>query len=38
MQATAATIFVTIVLMMIGGCPGSTAGGIKVTTLAVLFA
>ena len=24
--------------MFIGGCPGSTAGGIKVTTLVVLFA
>lgn len=29
---------VTIVLMFIGGCPGSTAGGIKVTTLIVLLA
>ncbi|MEW6077906.1 MAG: TrkH family potassium uptake protein [Thermodesulfobacteriota bacterium] len=38
LQATTATVFVTIVLMLIGGCPGSTAGGIKVTTLAVLFA
>jgi trk system potassium uptake protein TrkH len=37
-QATTATIFLTIVLMAIGGCPGSTAGGIKTTTLAVLFA
>jgi trk system potassium uptake protein TrkH len=37
-QATTATIFLTIVLMGIGGCPGSTAGGIKATTLAVLFA
>ena len=27
-----------IVLMLIGGAPGSTAGGIKVTTAAVLFA
>lgn len=27
----------TIVLMFIGGCPGSTAGGIKVTTIAVLI-
>ena len=27
----------TIFLMFIGGCPGSTAGGIKVTTIAVLF-
>lgn len=37
-QATTATIFLTLVLMGIGGCPGSTAGGIKATTLAVLFA
>lgn len=29
---------VTILLMLIGGSPGSTAGGIKTTTLAVLFA
>ncbi len=28
----------TIILMLIGGSPGSTAGGIKTTTLAVLFA
>ena len=27
----------TIFLMFIGGCPGSTAGGIKVTTIAVIF-
>jgi trk system potassium uptake protein TrkH len=37
-QATTATVFLTMVLMAIGGCPGSTAGGIKATTLAVLFA
>ena len=29
---------VTMVLMLIGGAPGSTAGGMKVTTVAVLFA
>lgn len=29
---------VVIVLMLIGGSPGSTAGGMKTTTLAVLFA
>lgn len=29
--------FVTIILMLIGGSSGSTAGGFKVTTLAVLF-
>lgn len=30
--------FTTIMLMFVGGAPGSTAGGIKVTTLAVLAA
>lgn len=29
---------IMILLMLIGGSPGSTAGGMKVTTLAVLFA
>ena len=29
---------VMIVLMLIGGSPGSTAGGVKTTTIAVLFA
>lgn len=29
---------ITIILMMIGGAPGSTAGGMKITTLAVLVA
>ena len=29
--------FITMVLMFIGGSPGSTAGGIKTTTFAVLF-
>ncbi len=29
---------VTIILMLIGGSPGSTAGGMKTTTVAVLFA
>jgi len=28
---------ITIMLMIIGGSPGSTAGGMKTTTLAVLF-
>ena len=32
------TILVLIFLMAIGGGPGSTAGGVKITTLAVLFA
>ena len=29
--------FLTIILMMIGGSPGSTAGGIKTTTVAVML-
>ena len=29
--------FITIALMLIGGSPGSTAGGLKKTTIAVLF-
>ena len=32
------TKLVTLILMFIGGCPGSTAGGVKVTTVVVLFA
>lgn len=31
------SILLTIILMVIGGCPGSTAGGIKITTIAVLL-
>jgi trk system potassium uptake protein len=31
-------IFLTILLMIVGGSPGSTAGGIKTTSLAVLVA
>lgn len=31
-----ATSFLTILLMSIGGAPGSTAGGLKVTTVAVI--
>lgn len=30
-------LFLMIVLMLIGGSPGSTAGGMKTTTIAVLF-
>lgn len=37
-QVTAATLYFTLVLMLIGGCPGSTAGGVKATTLGVLLA
>lgn len=33
-----AGLFIMIVLMLIGGSPGSTAGGMKATTIAVLFA
>jgi len=32
-----ATLFVVILLMFVGGSPGSTAGGIKTTTLAILL-
>lgn len=32
------SLFFTILLMFIGGCPGSTAGGIKVSTFIVLMA
>jgi trk system potassium uptake protein TrkH len=34
----AASLLLTAALMFVGGSPGSTAGGIKTTTLAVLFA
>jgi trk system potassium uptake protein TrkH len=33
-----ATLFVMIILMFIGACPGGTGGGIKTTTPAVLWA
>ncbi len=33
-----ATLFFMIVLMFIGGAPGSTAGGVKVTTVAIIWA
>lgn len=33
-----ASIAVMMILMLIGGSPGSTAGGMKTTTIAVLFA
>jgi trk system potassium uptake protein TrkH len=32
------SIFIMIILMLIGASPGSTAGGMKTTTVAVLFA
>lgn len=34
---TEAGLFLIILLMIVGGSPGSTAGGIKTTTFAVLF-
>ncbi len=37
-QMNEAGQFIIIMLMLIGGSPGSTAGGMKLTTLAVLFA
>ena len=37
-KLTGAGQMVMIMLMLIGGAPGSTAGGMKVTTIAVLFA
>ncbi|HEY0972653.1 MAG TPA: potassium transporter TrkG [Gemmatimonadales bacterium] len=33
---SASTAFATILLMFVGGAPGSTAGGVKVTTVALL--
>ncbi|MCB9799126.1 MAG: hypothetical protein H6757_00025 [Candidatus Omnitrophica bacterium] len=35
---TNATLFFTMLLMVIGGCPGSAAGGMKVSTVAILLA
>ena len=37
-QLTSASLFLTLALMIIGGSPGSTAGGIKTTTVALLVA
>lgn len=37
-KQTEFTKIISVLLMFIGGCPGSTAGGIKVTTLVVLLA
>lgn len=34
---TQASKFLTIILMFIGGCPGSTAGGVKTTTIVVII-
>jgi trk system potassium uptake protein len=35
---TSAALFFTIVIMIIGGSPGSTAGGLKTTTIAIIVA
>lgn len=37
-EMTTAALFLTMLLMMVGGSPGSTAGGLKTTTIAVLVA
>ena len=34
---TAPALFATMVLMIVGGAPGSTAGGVKITTVALLL-
>lgn len=34
---TEVSLLITIILMFIGACPGSTGGGVKTTTLAVLL-
>lgn len=36
-QMTTAGLFITIALMFIGASPGSTGGGIKTTTLGIIF-
>lgn len=36
-KMTDAGLFITIALMFVGGSPGGTAGGIKTTTLRILF-
>jgi trk system potassium uptake protein len=35
-KMTTAGLFITIALMLVGGCPGGTAGGIKTTTARIL--
>jgi trk system potassium uptake protein TrkH len=37
-QLSLASVFITIILMFIGGSPGGTAGGIKTTTFMILLA
>ncbi len=36
-KLSAAGIVITIILMFIGGTPGSTAGGVKTSTIGILF-
>lgn len=36
-QMSPSSVLLSITLMMIGGSPGSTAGGIKTTTIAVIY-
>ncbi len=36
-QVSNPSLFLTILLMVVGGSPGSTAGGFKTTTFAILF-
>lgn len=36
-KLSAASIVITIILMFIGGAPGSTAGGVKTSTIGILF-
>jgi trk system potassium uptake protein TrkH len=36
-QATPPTLFITSLLMIIGGSPNSTAGGVKTTTIAIII-
>ncbi|MCB1032690.1 MAG: potassium transporter TrkH, partial [Acidobacteria bacterium] len=36
-EAAQASSFLTVILMSIGGSPGSTAGGLKTTTVALVF-
>jgi len=37
-QLSTASLFLMIILMFIGGAPGSTAGGVKVTVVAIIWA
>lgn len=36
-ELTTATKFISLIYMFIGGAPGSAAGGVKVTTFAIIF-